>query len=417
MTTATIKLPPKLLSVFAPARGELRYRCAYGGRGSGKSFTFAKMAAIWGVVEPLRVLCTRELQDSIKESFHAELKNAIASEPWLAASYDVGVDYLRGRNGTEFIFKGLRHNIGSIKSISGIDLCIVEEAEDVPEASWQALEPTIRAPKSEVWAIWNPRLDGSPVDLRFLKSTPPRAAVVEMNYPDNPWFPLVLEEQRLHQRSTLDAETYAHIWQGAYLKQGKANIFSGKWRVGELQPDDTWHGPYFGVDFGFASDPTAGVKCWISPDERQLYVEHEAGGVGVELDDTAKLLVEGLPDIARHAVYADNARPESISHLRRPDPYGRRPHLPRIEAVSKGPGSVEDGIAHLKAFSAIVVHPRCVETIKEMERYSYKVDRLTGDVLPVIVDAWNHYIDALRYAMEKVMKAKATSAGLLIPNR
>ena len=106
MATAQIHLPPKMVDVFATPRGELRYRGARGGRGSGKSFTFAKMAAIWGVIEPLRILCTRELQASIKESFHAELKNAIASEPWLEAAYDVGVDYLRGKNGTEFLFKG-----------------------------------------------------------------------------------------------------------------------------------------------------------------------------------------------------------------------------------------------------------------------------------------------------------------------
>src|SRR5574343_1524165 len=153
------------------------------------------MAAIYGYAECLRILCTREIQDSIKDSFHAELKNAIASEPWLAAAYDVGVDYLRGKNGTEFLFKGLRHNIGSIKSTAQIDLCIVEEAEDVPEASWQALEPTIRAPKSELWIIWNPRADGSPVDQRFVKNVPPRSAIVEMNYCDNPWFPEVLDEQ------------------------------------------------------------------------------------------------------------------------------------------------------------------------------------------------------------------------------
>ena len=121
---------------------------------------------------PLRILCTRDIQDSIKESFHAELKNAIASEPWLAAAYDVGIDY-RGKNGTEFIFKGLRHNITSIKSMAQIDLCIVEEGEDVPEHSWESLEPTIRAHKSEIWVIWNPRAVGSSIDKRFRQNTPP----------------------------------------------------------------------------------------------------------------------------------------------------------------------------------------------------------------------------------------------------
>lgn len=402
MTTARIELPPKLLKVFGPPRGSLRYRGAYGGRGSGKSFSFAKMAAIWGVVEPLRILCTRELQDSIKESFHAELKNAIASEPWLAAAYDVGVDYLRGRipgreKQTEFLFKGLRHNIGSIKSTAQIDLCIVEEAEDVPEASWRDLEPTIRAPKSEIWVIWNPRKDGSPVDQRFRKNVPPRSRIVEMNYTDNPWFPDVLEEQRQHQQKTLEPETYAHIWLGHYLKIGKASVFGSKWRVDEFEPGYGWNGPYYGLDFGFAKDPTAVVKCWIH--DGRLYVEQECGGVGIELDDTAQMVLDAMPDAGKYVIRADNARPESISHL-------KRKGLPFIHPCVKGKGSVEDGIEHLKSFTEIVIHPRCKNVQEEFLHYSYKVDRLTGDVLPVIVDAWNHYIDAIRYAIEPIMKQK-----------
>ena len=394
---ATVRIPPKLLPVFRPARGSLRYRWAKGGRGSGKSFTFAKMAAIWGAVEPLRILCTRELQDSIKESFHAELKNAIASEPWLAARYDVGVDYLRGINGTEFLFKGLRHNISSIKSTAQIDVAIVEEAEDVPEHSWLDLEPTIRAEGSEIWALWNPRTEGSPVDKRFVQDTPPRSRGVELNYSDNPWFPSVLEEQRLHQQRVLDPDTYAHIWLGQYLKQSKASVFHGKWRVDAFEPGADWDGPYYGLDFGFANDPTAGVKAWIS--NRTLFIEHEAVQIGLELDDTAEFLKARLPGVEDHVVRADNARPESISYLRR---HG----LTRIAPCEKGKGSVEDGVEHIKSYDAVVIHPRCEEAQKEFRSYSYKIDRLSGDVLPLLVDANNHVIDALRYGLEPVMKAR-----------
>jgi phage terminase large subunit len=425
MTTARLELPPKLLPVFAPKRGAVRYRGAWGGRGSAKSFNFAKMAAVWGVIDPLRILATRELQESIKESFHAELKNAIASEPWLAAAYDVGIDYIRGRvpgrtEQTEFLFKGLRHNIGSIKSMAQIDLCIVEEAEDVPEASWLALEPTIRAHNSEIWVIWNPRLEGSPVDTRFRdpKNPDPTALIVELNYPDNPWFPPVLEQLRAKQKRTLDAPTYRWIWDGAYYKLSKAMIFSGKFAEGVRTPTDDWGGPYYGLDFGFANDPTAGVKVWVSPDNREVYIEAEAGQVGLELDDTGKFLADRLPGITAHAVYADNARPESISYLsRKPRPGDDdRVALPRIEGVSKGPGSVEDGIEFIKSFEVVTINPACVETIKEFERYSFKVDRLTGEVLPVIIDSWNHYIDALRYALERVMRANE-SFGMMLPSR
>lgn len=231
MTTLRVELPPKLIPVFAPARGELRYRAMRGGRGSGKSFTAAKMAAIWGACEPLRFLCTRELQNSIKESFHAELKNAIASCEWLSGQYDVGADYLRHKhNGTEFLFKGLRHNITAVKSMAQIDVLIVEEAETVPHASWVDLIPTIRAPKSEIWVIWNPKSPTSWVAERFDKgSPPPRSIVATVNHSDNPWFSKELEEERADNKLTMPVNLYNHIWEGAYLLDDEASIIKSSW--------------------------------------------------------------------------------------------------------------------------------------------------------------------------------------------
>ena len=397
--TARIKLPPKLVPVFAPTRGAVQYRGAWGGRGSGKSFSFALMAAVWGYAEPLRILCTRELQVSIKESFHAELKAAIEAHPWLEAHYTVGVDYLRGANGTEFIFRGLRHNIGSIKSLAKIDLTIVEEAEDVPEASWIGLEATVfRQPSSELWAVWNPRTDGSPVDNRFRKDPPPNSLIVEMNHEDNPWFPVGLETLRKREQERLDPGTYEHIWEGAYLEQSDAQIFANRYRVADFEPGPDWAGPYYGVDFGFSQDPTAGVRCWIYDD--RLYIDHDYARVGLELDDTAPALIESLPDIESHVSRADSARPESISYLKR---HG----LPRMVGVKKGAGSVEDGISHIKSYAEIVVHPRCRSLVAELRLYCYAIDRHSGDVLPKIVDAHNHVIDALRYAIEPVMRQKS----------
>lgn len=384
------------------------YRALHGGRGSAKSFTAAKMAAIWGYAEPLRILCAREFQVSIAESFHAELKSAIASEPWLEASYDIGRDYLRGRNGTEFIFRGLRRDPQSIKSLAKIDLTIVEEAEDVPEASWLALEATVfRQTKSELWSIWNPRLDGSPVDQRFRKNPPAKAIIQEVNWQDNPFFPAGLDELRRRERERLDPATYAHVWEGAYLANSAAQVFAGKYRVAEFQPGPNWDGPYQGGDFGFSQDPTAAVRCWVQGDA--LLIEHEAGKVGLELDDTPAFVGGKIKDFDKYATRWDSSRPESISHLRR---HG----LPRSEPVEKWSGSVEDGIAFMRSFREIVVHPRCVETIKEMRLYSYKVDRLTGDVLPVIVDANNHYIDAIRYAVGPMIK-RAGQALMFLTSR
>lgn len=398
MTTTKIRIAPKLLPVFTPKRGSLRYRGAYGGRGSGKSFTFAKMAAIWGYVEPLRILCARELQVSIKDSMHAEIKNAIRSEPWLAAGYDVGENYIRGHNGTEFIFKGLRHNMSSIKSMAQIDLCIVEEAEDTPEYSWLELEPTIRAPKSEIWVIWNPKKDGSPTDLRFKKSQPPRSKFVEMNWSDNPWFPPELDEQRQHNMSTMEDAMYRHVWEGEYLQHSKAQVFSGKYQQKEFEPQSDWDGPYFGSDFGFAQDPTTAVKCWVYGGD--LYIEYECGKIGLELDHTADFIKRNIPGAESHIMRADSARPESISYL-------KRNGLPKMTGVKKWSGSVEDGVEHIKSYGTVYIHPRCTGALSEFRNYSYKVDRLSGDILPVIVDADNHYIDAIRYALNPLIQSKS----------
>lgn len=398
MTTARVKFPRKIRDTFAPARGSVQYRALYGGRGSGKSFGAAKMAVIWGMIEPLRILCTRELQVSIKESMHAELKAAIASESWLEAHYSVGIDYIRGKNGTEFIFRGLRHNTASIKSLAKIDLTIIEEAEDVPEDSWLALEATIfRQPKSELWAIWNPRLDGSPVDKRFIKDPPPNAIVQKVNYNDNPFFPLGLNTLRKRELERLDLSTYAHIWAGEYLTNSDAQVMHGKVHIEAFEPKPDWDGPYYGGDFGFSQDPTAAVEVWIGGTD--IYVRREAVKVGLELDDTAAFVKARIPGFAQEVSRWDNSRPESISHLRR---HG----IPRATACEKWPGSVEDGIAYLRTFARIVIHPDCPNLQSEARLYSYKVDRLTGDVTTTIVDAHNHGWDSVRYAVGPMIRQR-----------
>lgn len=424
MSNAVVRLPPKLIPMFAKPRGSVTYRGVHGGRGSGKSMSFAKMAAIWGVVEPLRILCTREVQASIKDSFHAELKAAIASEEWLAAAYDVGIDYLRSKiNATEFLFQGLYGKTTTVKSKANIDLTIVEEAEDVSEEAWVDLEATVlRKLKSEIWIIWNPKIEGSPVDLRFrgeAARNDPDYCIVEMNASDNPWFPPGLQKLRETQRKSFDVGKFDWIWGGAYLKNDESKIFAGRWEEGLRQVNDDWHGPYHGIDWGFSQDPTAGVRCWISPEETEIYIDAEGGKVGLDLDDTAKFLKGRIPGIERHEVIADSARPEAISHLAKrvtPQSTVKVDCLPWIEGAEKGPGSVEDGIEHLKTYR-IIVHPACPEIQNEFKRYSYKVDRLTGEVLTTIVDKYNHYIDALRYALEKVMKAKNTQVGMLLKRR
>ena len=398
MTAAKIRLPPKLVPVLSPPLGSVQYRAMFGGRGSAKSYSAALMAAVRGYAEPLRVLCAREFQVSIAESFHAELKAAIESEPWLAAHYDVGRDYLRGANGTEFIFRGVRRNEQSIKSLAKIDLTIVEEAEDVPEGSWLALEATVfRQPKSELWAIWNPRDKGSPVDRRFRQSPPDNALIAEVNWNDNPFFPEGLKRLRERQQKMLDPSTYAHIWEGAYLENSDAQVMSGKWVVEEFDPLPTWDGPYQGGDFGFAMDPTAAVRAWIKGDD--LHISHEAFKNKLELDDTASFVNAAIPDWQSYTSRWDSARPESISYIKR---HG----MGNATAADKWPGSIEDGIKFIRSFGRVVIHPRCKNLASEFRLYSYKKNQ-AGDILRVPADAHNHGIDALRYALAPLIRSRS----------
>jgi phage terminase large subunit len=219
MSTQRIELPPKLIPVFA---GEAMYRGAYGGRGSAKSRSFAKMAAVWGLRfarenKPGVVVCGREFMNSLAESSLAEVKAAIASEPWLAAAYDVGETYVRTKDRRiEFAFIGLRHNLDSIKSKSRIRLMWVDEAEPVSETAWAKAIPTVREDGSEIWVTWNPERKNSATHQRFRVDPPEGAKIVELNWRDNPWFPAILNKTRLEDLRKRP-EQYDHVWEGDFV--------------------------------------------------------------------------------------------------------------------------------------------------------------------------------------------------------
>jgi phage terminase large subunit len=398
METAQIPIPPKLVPVFDFSK-HYRYRGARGGRGSAKTRSFALALALraWqlsmtgasGVM-----LCGREFMNSLEDSSMAEVKAAIESISWLREQYDIGEKYIRTKNRRiEFIFAGLRHNLDSIKSKSRILIAWVDEAEAVSETAWLKLLPTVREEGSEIWVTWNPERDGSPTDERFVKHPPDNSIIVELNYHDNPFFPSSLEQQRTDDQKRMDDGTYAWVWEGAYREESDAQIFARCYEVAEFEPGEEWT-MVQGLDWGFANDPTAAVRCHVW--ENKLFISHEAGKVGLELDDTPDFIMERIPDFEKWDARADNARPESIRYVQR---HG----LPRVKACSKGKGSVEDGIAHVKSYQRVFIHPRCTETIREFRTYSYKVDRLSGAVKPEPQDADNHYVDAVRYALEPLM--------------
>ena len=380
-----------LAKAFKDLRKPARFKVYYGGRGSGKSWHFARQVLLQGLDKPIRVLCARELQASIRDSVHRLLSDQIEAMG-LSGFYEILNTEIKGANGTLFIFEGLRHNITKIKSMEGIDVCWVEEAERVSEDSWKILIPTIRKPASEIWVSFNPEQETDPTYVRFIKNPPPDSIVRKVGYADNPWFPAELRAQMEYDYK-VDPDSASHVWGGECKKISDAQVLKGKWVVETFEPKKEWAGPYFGADWGFSQDPTTLVKCWI--DGRTLYIEHEAYGVGVEITETPALF-DSVEGSRKHVIRADSARPETISYMKRAGF--------NVVAAKKGAGSVEEGISFLRSFERIVINPRCKYTQQEARLYSYKVDKLTGDILPVLVDAHNHVIDALRYALEPVIR-------------
>lgn len=203
------QFPSKLEFLFAPAR----YKGAYGGRGSAKSWSFARALLIQGAGKTLRILCAREVQKSIKQSVHKLLSDQVVALG-LSHFYEVLETEIRGKNGTEFAFTGLAsHTVDSIKSYEGCDICWVEEAHAVSKRSWDVLIPTIRKPGSEIWLTFNPELETDETYQRFIVNPPADCNIVPVNYHDNPWFPDVLERERLHCK-VADPKGYDNIWEG-----------------------------------------------------------------------------------------------------------------------------------------------------------------------------------------------------------
>lgn len=227
MATASIQIPDKLVPVF---EGEADTRGSHGGRGSAKSRTFAKMTAvrahIWDMAGREGIIfCGRQFMNSLADSSMEEVKAAIRSEPWLLAHFDIGETYIRTKSGRiKYTFAGLDRNIDSVKSTSRILLAWIEEAETVIEGAWVKLIPTLREEDSELWVTWNPELETSATNKRFRNSTDPRTKIVEMNYRDNPWFPSILERQRLKDKKERP-HLYGHIWEGEYLSAVEGAYF------------------------------------------------------------------------------------------------------------------------------------------------------------------------------------------------
>jgi phage terminase large subunit len=384
----------------APLTGEVRYRVLHGGRGGTKSWGIADALLIHGARQKLRIGCFREFQSSLSESVHALLKSRIKALK-LEGVYTVTKTSIIGRTGTEFIFRGLRHNLESIRSLEGIDIAWIEEAHSVSSDSWDVLIPTIRTPNSEIWISFNPDLEDDPTYQRFVVKPPSRAIVREVGYWDNPFLPEVLAHEAAEMQRR-DPDGFAHVWGGKTWRSSAAEVLHGKWEVLDFvvpeseakREADGWDDPLFGGDFGFSVDPAQGVKLWRK--DSRLYIEHEAGGLELSAENLFRVW-SAIPEALDYTWRCDEARPETISAL-------KDLGLKAIGAP-KWAGSVKDGIFHLRSYEKILIHPRCARAIQEARLYRYKIDARTNDILPHLIDAHNHTWDAARYALAPIIKA------------
>lgn len=402
---------PKIFSFLFRSK---RYKESHGGRGSGKSWNYARALLLLAKDRPLRVLCVRELQNSINESVYKLLCNQIVALG-LQNDYDIQKTIIRSKCGSEFIFAGIRMNTTKIKSMEDIDICWVEEAETISNRSWEILIPTIRKEEcyiysdnqpstSEIWITWNPDLETDPTYVRFIKNRDAlgeQVHSVTVNWEHNPYFPLTLSIEKDAMYAN-DPDTAAHVYGGQCRTNSASQIMKGKYIIEAFEPDRSvfskWNGPYYGADWGFSNDPSVLVKLWIY--EKRLYIEREWVGYHVENDELAnhfRRIDSG--DVLRHTILADNSRPETISHVK------KKGHL-NVQPADKWKGSIEDGIAHMRNYEKIVLHPNCVHALQEFRLYSYKVDSLSGLPTTLIEDKNNHVIDAIRYALQPLIKRK-----------
>lgn len=410
MAEARIEIVPKLIPMFTVPYGAVDYRCAHGGRGSGKTMTFAKMLCVQVLSFAAQgsvgvALCGREFMNSLDDSTLAEIKAAIASEPELLQPwFDVGEKYVRTKGlpgRVDFLFVGLRHNLDSLKSKARVLITWIDEAENVSEVAYRKLLATVMRFGGEVWLTWNPESPESATHMRFRQNKSDRILIEEVNWNDNPWFPPGLERERIDDLM-YRADTYHHVWEGEFLTMTEAQVFSGKFRSEEMEPEPNAT-PYFGLDFGFSNDPFAAVRVYKMG--RTLLWRREAYSRGVMIHKLGGEVAKGVgEDVARYDVIADSSRPDDIAYLKQPiNASGGSFQLPRIKGSVKGKGSVESGVEFIKSHEN-VIHPSCVNTLKEFKLYQYKVDRQSGQILPVLMDANNHALDAGRYCLEPVMR-------------
>lgn len=392
-TETVAEFPAKLRPLFQPKR----YKVLHGGRGGSKSWGVARALLIQGANQPLRILCAREVQKSMKDSVHRLLSDQVRALG-LGAFYEVLDTEIRGKNGTLFIFSGLAtHTVDSIKSYEGVDRVWVEEAHGVSKKSWDVLIPTIRKEGSEIWMTLNPDMDTDETYVRFVAAPDPDSIVIEVNWRDNPWFPDVLEQER-RKAEQRDREDYEHIWEGKPRRVAAGAIYryeiEAVYKDGRVRPVP--YDPMLPVhtvwDLGWNDAMTIIMVQRGTFEARVLdYIEDSNRTLDWYVAELAKRPWRWGTDYIPH----DGATRNFLT--------GKS-----TEETLRGMGrtvftlpqtSVEEGIK-----AARLLWPRCYfdadKTVRLMEclkRYRRAVNQTTNEPMGPLHDEFSHGADAFRY--------------------
>lgn len=376
-----------------------RYKVAYGGRGSGKSWAFAMMLLIQGAKSPQRILCAREVQRSLKDSVHQLLTDQIHNMG-LSDFYEITESEIRGKNGTLILFAGLKNNsVATIKSFEGVTRCWVEEAQTVSKRSWDILIPTIRAPDSEIWVTFNPELETDETYQRFVINQSENCATVKVNWNKNPWFPDTLREEK-DALKLRDPQAYNVVWEGLCRQTVDGAVFAREMQVAELDgritkvqydPTKPVHAIF---DLGW-SDATAIWFLQFVGMETRL-IRYMEGSQQTMSEYLAKMQTFGyiydtlwLPHDAENKTLAGNGR--SIEEIVRAAGYKTKiiPKTPILDSINA---------ARTIFRNCWFDRDNCHEGLQCLRHYRYDVDPETKQFSKTPVhDQYSHGADAFRY--------------------
>jgi phage terminase large subunit len=390
------QFPLKLQCLFEPK--SIRYRILYGGRGGAKSWGVARALLIKAAQNPLRILCAREFQSSMKDSVHKLLCDQII-DLGLTSFYEITQNQIRGLNGSEFNFIGLKNNVANVKSSEGVDICWVEEAQTVSRLSWDVLVPTIRKEGSEIWVTFNPHLATDETYKRFVLNPPHNAVVQKINWSDNPWFPDTLRDEKDTLKAR-DIESYNTVWEGICRQTVDGAIFAREMQMAELEgrimnvPYDPVKPVHAVFDLGW-SDMTAIWFVQFIGMETRLIRYYEVNQTTMS-EILAKMQTFGyiydtlwLPHDAEHKTLASNGR--SIEEIVRAAGYKTR-ILDRVP--------VTDSINAARTIFRACYFDRnnCEQGLQCLRHYRYEVDPETNQFSKnPLHDHYSHGADAFRY--------------------